>query len=53
MSKPFDIHTFRNPDASLRPVVLWGINDGITPEEMARQLSGMIDVGLGRAFLNA
>lgn len=48
-----DLSKFRNPDSILRPAPFWAINDRITPEETARQLNDMRDVGLSGGFFHS
>ncbi len=48
-----DIQKFNNPDSILRPAPFWAINERITPEETARQISEMIDVGLSGGFFHS
>lgn len=44
---------FKNPDSILRPAPFWAINDRITPEEIARQMNDMLDVGLSGGFFHS
>jgi len=44
---------FQRPDSILRPAPFWAINDRITPEETARQMSDMIDKGLSGGFFHS
>jgi len=44
---------FQQPDSIFRPAPFWAINDRITPEETARQLADMLEVGLGGAFFHS
>ena len=44
---------FQEPDSILRPAPFWAINDRLTPEETARQMSEMIDVGLSGGFFHS
>ncbi|MCL6520020.1 MAG: hypothetical protein K6T99_09310 [Armatimonadetes bacterium] len=44
---------FQKPENILRPAPFWAINDRITPEETARQLEDMIDVGLSGGFFHS
>jgi hypothetical protein len=44
---------FLNPSSYFRPAPFWSINNVITPEETARQMSDMIDVGLSGGFFHS
>lgn len=48
-----DLQGFRNPDSILRPAPFWAINSRIEPEETARQMADMIDVGLSGGFFHS
>jgi len=48
-----DLREFSNPNSILRPAPFWAINDKITPEETARQMSDMIRVGLSGGFFHS
>lgn len=48
-----DPQGFKNPDSILRPAPFWAINERITPEETAEQMSNMIDVGLSGGFFHS
>ncbi len=48
-----DFRKFRAPDNILRPAPFWAINDRITPEETARQIEEMIEVGLSGGFFHS
>jgi hypothetical protein len=48
-----DLHGFKNPDNILRPAPFWAINERITPEESARQIKDMINVGLSGGFFHS
>jgi len=48
-----DFKRFRNPDTILRPAPFWAINDRVTPQEAARQMGDMIDVGLSGGFFHS
>lgn len=48
-----DPKQFKNPDSILRPAPFWAINDRITPDETARQMGDMIDVGLSGGFFHS
>ena len=48
-----DFKKFQNPDSILRPAPFWAINARITPEETARQMADMIDVGLSGGFFHS
>ena len=44
---------FQRPESILRPAPFWAINDRITPEETARQMADMIEVGLSGGFFHS
>ena len=44
---------FINPPTFFRPASFWSINDVITVEETARQMSDMINVGLSGGFFHS
>jgi len=48
-----DFKKFQQPDSILRPAPFWAINDRITPEETARQMAEMIEVGLSGGFFHS
>lgn len=48
-----DFKKFKDPDSILRPAPFWAINSKITPEETARQLGDMVDVGLSGGFFHS
>ena len=48
-----DFKKFQQPDSILRPAPFWAINDRITPEETARQIDEMIEVGLSGGFFHS
>lgn len=48
-----DFSKFQQPDSIFRPAPFWAINDRITPEETARQMTDMIDVGLSGGFFHS
>lgn len=48
-----DFRKFKQPDSILRPAPFWAINDRITPEETARQIEEMIEVGLSGGFFHS
>ena len=48
-----DFKKFQQPDSILRPAPFWAINDRITPEETARQMEEMIEVGLSGGFFHS
>lgn len=48
-----DFGKFKDPESILRPAPFWAINDRITPEETARQMAEMIQVGLSGGFFHS
>ena len=48
-----DIKAFKKPPSILRPAPFWAINEEITPEETARQMTDMLRVGLGGGFFHS
>ncbi len=48
-----DHKEFLSPQTILRPAPFWAINDRITPEESARQLTDMLRVGLSGGFFHS
>lgn len=48
-----DFEKFQSPDTILRPAPFWAINHRITPEETARQMAEMIEVGLSGGFFHS
>ena len=48
-----NLKKFECPDSIYRPAPFWSINDRITPDEAARQVEGMIDVGLSGGFFHS
>ncbi len=48
-----NIKKFKTPPSIIRPTPFWAINDRIEPEEIARQMSDMLDAGLGGGFFHS
>lgn len=48
-----DFEKFQQPDSILRPAPFWAINDRLTPEETARQMADMREVGLSGGFFHS
>ncbi|HUV04958.1 MAG TPA: hypothetical protein VMX94_07595 [Armatimonadota bacterium] len=48
-----DFKKFQQPDSILRPAPFWAINDRLDPQEVARQMADMIEVGLSGGFFHS
>lgn len=48
-----DIKKFKNPPSIFRPAPFWAMNDRLVPQEVGKQMSDMLDAGLGGGFFHS